>query len=391
MASSPRRSSDVQGADSIVGRARRASLSVINANPQLGIWQAAGTAIAQAPNLTELRDMDMGAGNITFNSQGHSARLAAVYEDTGRLALVRSNTRVVEKDDIGEKKTAPVLVAETDAQDTAHDETAPKPKEHHHHRRHHLWHHSHGQGHGKKADVGPTIMHGLAAFWKFFITPAGFLITIYCLNIVAWGAMLFFLLLKAAPAMNHPSADDNSSPRKIWLEIDSQILNALFCVTGFGLAPWRFRDLYLFIRGARMRDRASMAKLVKQNRGWFRPPTWYTEADDAAAESSDQVKPPTFTGRVAPPTPVWKLGFTIWMMVWNTLLQAVLCFFMWHYNRIDRPGWATGTFIGLGCGVSMLAGLMSYWEGRKVKKIEGPAVEVVPGVEASIAAETLRK
>ncbi len=150
-------------------------------------------------------------------------------------------------------------------------------------------------------------------------------------------AMLFFLLLKAAPAMNHPSADDNSSPRKIWLEIDSQILNALFCVTGFGLAPWRFRDLYLLIRGAHMHDRAAMAKLAKQNRGWFRPPTWYTEVEETADEPADQVKPPTFTGRVAPPTPIWKLSFTVWMMVWNTILQAVLCFFMWHYNRIDRP------------------------------------------------------
>ncbi|KAM3497658.1 hypothetical protein MY10362_009000, partial [Beauveria mimosiformis] len=49
MASSLRRSSDADVADStITGRARRASLSVMNANPQLGIWQAACTAIAQA-------------------------------------------------------------------------------------------------------------------------------------------------------------------------------------------------------------------------------------------------------------------------------------------------------------------------------------------------------
>lgn len=149
--------------------------------------------------------------------------------------------------------------------------------------------------------------------------------------------MLFFLLLKAAPAMNHPSANDNSSPRKIWLEIDSQILNALFCVTGFGLAPWRFRDLYLFIQGVHLRNRDAMAKLAKQNRGWFRPPVWYTQALEAELAEENEVKAPTFTGRVAPPTPVWKLGFTIWMMVWNTILQAVLCFFMWHYNRIDRP------------------------------------------------------
>jgi hypothetical protein len=38
---------------------------------------------------------------------------------------------------------------------------------------------------------------------------------------------------------------------------------------------------------------------------------------------------------------------------------------------------STGTFIGLGCGVAALAGLMSWWEGRKVKKIEGPEVKVV--------------
>jgi hypothetical protein len=36
-----------------------------------------------------------------------------------------------------------------------------------------------------------------------------------------------------------------------------------------------------------------------------------------------------------------------------------------------------GTFIGFGCGVAALAGLMSWWEGRKVKKIEGPEVKVV--------------
>lgn len=68
--------------------------------------------------------------------------------------------------------------------------------------------------------------------------------------------MLFFLLLKAAPAMNHPDGGDaDSSPRKIWIEIDSQILNALFCVTGFGLAPWRFRDLYWYIKARWFHDR----------------------------------------------------------------------------------------------------------------------------------------
>lgn len=37
----------------------------------------------------------------------------------------------------------------------------------------------------------------------------------------------------------------------------------------------------------------------------------------------------------------------------------------------------TGCFIALGCGTAMLAGLMSWWEGRKVKKIEGPEVKIL--------------
>lgn len=148
--------------------------------------------------------------------------------------------------------------------------------------------------------------------------------------------MLFFLLLKAAPAMNVPDADDDNSPRKVWLEIDSQILNALFCVTGFGLAPWRFRDLYWFIQGVHQHKRHAMSKLVAANKSWFRPPTWY-EDGEGATDTESEKKAVTFTGQRAPPTPTWKLGFTIWMMIVNTLLQAILCFFMWHYNRIDRP------------------------------------------------------
>jgi hypothetical protein len=165
--------------------------------------------------------------------------------------------------------------------------------------------------------------------------------------------MLFFLLLKAAPAMNHPDGgDSNDSPRKKWIEVDSQILNALFCVTGFGLAPWRFRDLYWLIKAKHFHDRHAMAKLYKQNKAWFRPPTWATSepvstaTDGEVAETKDGgatvsehriEMPVTFTGERAPPTAWWKLAFVIWMMVLNTLFQAVLSFFMWHYNRIDRP------------------------------------------------------
>lgn len=75
---------------------------------------------------------------------------------------------------------------------------------------------------------------GLKAFWKFTCTPLGFFVVLYGLLVVAFGGMLFLLLCNAAPAMCKPSCNDINSPRRIWVEYDSQIVNALFCVTGFG-------------------------------------------------------------------------------------------------------------------------------------------------------------
>ncbi|KAH7393777.1 hypothetical protein DE146DRAFT_616768 [Phaeosphaeria sp. MPI-PUGE-AT-0046c] len=334
----------------LIGRARSISVTLANGSPQLGMWQATGTAIAQAPNLTELREPETGGSNIEFDEHGHSTRIAKPAEN-GDLELVKAITAGI----------TPVPEEQEDPKSGGRGRL---------HRTHTL---REKQDCGTKAGWGPTIMNGFKAFWKFFKTFSGFCITIYFLNIVAWGAMLFFLLLKAAPAMNHPTADDDSSPRKIWLEIDSQILNALFCVTGFGLAPWRFRDWYWMVRVVHFQDRSAMYRLTQQNKGWFRPAEEYEEAI-AIEHEKDSV---AFNGVRAPPTPLWKLAFVIDMMVLNTALQAVLCYFMWGYNRINRPPWATGTFIALGCGSAMFAGLMSWWEGRKVKKIEGPEVKIM--------------
>lgn len=192
----------------LTGRVRGASLSLLNANPQLGMWQATGTAIAQAPNLTELRDADSGGDNIAFNAQGHSARIA-VQESDGELALVKSITR----DGLRKTTTAPTVgpvleerddemrstITEPTIESTIESATEAEGKKggHHHHHHHGLhlreMHHRHLERrrtlHEKhksqvKEKWGPTILHGLKAFWKFFLTPSGFLITIYGLNVV---------------------------------------------------------------------------------------------------------------------------------------------------------------------------------------------------------------
>ena len=234
-------------------------------------------------------------------------------------------------------------------------------------------------------------------FWRFFCTPVGFLITIYGLNVVAWGGMLFLLLINAAPAMCNPTCDDINSPRRKWVEIDSQILNALFCVTGFGLIPWRFRDLYYLLKWRVMKRTEGVRVLAGIHRGWFRlpgseklpktlgggrSPSTLEDATDHHNDDGSAALPipaskapdPPLTGFRAPPTKAWKLDFVIWMYVLNTFLQAVLSAFMWGYNRIDRPGWSTGTFVALACIVAGAAGIMVFVEGKRVKKVEGVPV-----------------
>lgn len=268
--------------------------------------------------------------------------------------------------------------------------------------------------------------NALKGFWKWFLTPFGFLVTMYGLNVVAWGGMLFLLLCNASPAMCYLRVDGRliydcnhiDSPRRIWIEIDSQILNALFCVTGFGLAPWRFRDLY-YIMSYRLRSEQKsglqkkmfgLRKLGGHYRNWFRLPGSDTldqltteeylrsiekthSPDLEAAHRVDVAMDPRMpipatkapneplTGVRAPATKLWKVDFFIHCQVWNTIFQICLCFFMWHLNRYDRPSWSTGLFVALACGVAGVGGLVSFLEGKKVKRVEG----VIPSAAAAEA------
>ncbi|KAL3469518.1 hypothetical protein BJX99DRAFT_241162 [Aspergillus californicus] len=47
--------------------------------------------------------------------------------------------------------------------------------------------------------------------------------------------------------MCHPTCDDLYSSRRLWIESTSQILNGLFCIPGFGLAPWRQKSLLVVL------------------------------------------------------------------------------------------------------------------------------------------------
>ncbi|KAK8917641.1 hypothetical protein VCV18_010104 [Metarhizium anisopliae] len=242
-----------------------------------------------------------------------------------------------------------------------------------------------------KHSFGESTRLGLLAFWNYFLTPVGFAVTIYGLNVVAWGGMLFLLLCNASPAMCYPSCNDINSPRRKWIEVDSQILNALFCVTGFGLAPWRFRDLYFLLQYRLAKKTEALRRLAGIHRGWFRlrgsnelPPAagpgtinrdeFQSVSRSAIPFPETKIPEAPLTGVRARPTLVWKLDLVIWLMVANTFLQCVLSGFMWGMNRYNRPSWATGLFVALGCGVAGIGGYIMFLEGKTVKSIEGVPV-----------------
>lgn len=226
--------------------------------------------------------------------------------------------------------------------------------------------------------------------------------------------MIFFVLLNAAPAMCHPSCNDNSSARKIWIEIDSQILNALFCVTGFGLIPWRFRDFYYLIQWRVFKKHEYFRRLAGHNRGWFRlpgsdqldehlapppvynkknpkgndsPPEWSEEAiaeleqNPAVPLPVTTLPAPPLTGVRAPATKPIYIDVVVWMYILNTAFQACLAGVMWGLNRFTRPGWVTGFLVSIACIVGIVAGIVVFREGKKIKKVEGIPVQVEGDVE----------
>ncbi|CAK7224719.1 hypothetical protein SBRCBS47491_005645 [Sporothrix bragantina] len=235
-----------------------------------------------------------------------------------------------------------------------------------------------------KYSTGESFRHASVAFWHYFTTPVGFFVVLYGCNIVAWGGMLFLLLCNASPAMCHPTCNDIDSPRRIWIEIDSQILNGLFCVTGFGLAPWRFRDMYYYLQWRIGKKEKGLRRLAGVHRGWLRLPGSQelpitTGPDNVPPETpcsaipfpESKIPDMPLTGQRAPPTRHWAIVFVLCMNLGNTFLQCVLCGFMWGMNRYDRPSWSTGLFVALGCLAGAFGGLGMFVEGKRVKGIEG--------------------
>ncbi|KAI4125766.1 MAG: hypothetical protein LQ347_005241 [Umbilicaria vellea] len=433
-----------RGSSGASGRLRSASMRFMESSPPLGMWQATGESVAQAPSLADIRRGSFGSSG--WDGEGQR-RNSVIGEEGGRM-LSRSSSGPVSPslsikanpmaETVHEEDLSPMVFSRGKMTDQVYTKGAPTSSSTPVKAPPVTTSHSRGtpklgyetspstsspvqseKNQGPDADGiypngykfppkhtwGQSTVIGLKGLWRFTLTPLGFFVVVYGLNVIAWGGMLFLLLCGAGPAMCYPGnrpgvkdCNDINSPRRKWIEVDSQILTALFCVTGFGLIPWRFRDLYYLMRYRFKGDYNALRRLAGYNKSWFRLPgsenlplvsrgdgSMTDHLDSAAGEPLDETnraipipasKTPEvpLTGVRAPPTKIWKLDFVIWMYIWNTIFQAVLSGIMWGLNRFNRPSWSTGTFVALGCIVAGIGGLMCFFEGKKVKKVEGVPV-----------------
>lgn len=242
-----------------------------------------------------------------------------------------------------------------------------------------------------KYPVKEQIRMGISAFWDFYNTGFGLFFTAYALNVVGWGFMLLLLLLSAAPQMcwvhGKYNCDDIESPRRLWIEIDSQVLTALFSATGFGMAPWRIRDFYLLLRYRINGDRRALRRLAGVHRSWLRlegsdelPPTLGPKNieettvpydTNSVPYPPDTISNPPPTGVRAPASKLWKMDFIAWLNIWYIIFQGFLSGFMWALSRYDRPPWTTGVFFALTFLTSSVAGIMEVVQVLGVRAIEG--------------------
>ncbi|KAJ5374314.1 hypothetical protein N7517_006320 [Penicillium concentricum] len=228
-----------------------------------------------------------------------------------------------------------------------------------------------------------TWLHGLPTLPQ--VTPFGCLVTVYILNVVAWGAMDFLLFCNVSPAMCHPTCDDPNSSRLQWMEIDSQILVALLCMPAFGLAPLRYRDLYFLLRYRLSRNKDCLHRLAEYNKDWFKldgkvdAKSNLTKIEVASGSAEDQRGRDSLSGislslvdsgAMPLSTKLWKLDFVVWCKAINTAVQAALAGFMWGYTRFDRPSWSTKTFMSLTFSSIVMAKLTMFLEARRVRKSE---------------------
>ena len=127
---------------------------------------------------------------------------------------------------------------------------------------------------------------GMRGFGRYVRKPVGFLVTLYAFLLTFWGAAWVLFLI------GWISVGDRQA---YFIEICDQILTALFCVVGIGLAPWRAVDTYHMIfvakyahRTWRLRKEQGLPALRDRNELPARPDTYAWEKGEDTSPLAEE-------------------------------------------------------------------------------------------------------
>ncbi|CAE6435294.1 unnamed protein product [Rhizoctonia solani] len=225
------------------------------------------------------------------------------------------------------------------------------------------------------------IRRALTGFWEYITTPMGFISFVYGFLCAFWGAAIVIFLAKIINL-------HNEDRQGFWVEVSSQIENALFTVTGVGLIPWRVIDTYRIAKiwhyrqvTRRLRRNAQLPALVDgndlpdpiynpnyvrvlsarqqedlhyQQQKFMASQTWYRPHETETHKAF----------------PIKTALFICLYIDFNSVFQCMLCGCMWSMNRFERPAWTTGTLIPASflCGIA--AGVLIWRGGNQTKKVK---------------------
>ena len=396
-------SSDYSFASYIPEVVRKNAMLALQADVPRGASGVTALTWAQSPTLTEVRQ-----GAITTERESHNERLRdsdnLADTQSSRPARAQSLSKARRASAADTMHSAPSITSRDDAAATENN-TKTDPT------RIGLTHqptiteltrtptgtYPNGYKFPAKHTWQESVSIGLRAFFRFTFTSwIGAFVALYAVNVIGWGGMIFLLLCGGGDSRMCWTEEDGilvkdcsskHTSKSLWIEIDAQVLTALFCVTAFGLLPWRLRDSWHILQYRIWHEHLGLRKLAAAHKGWFRLPNSHhldplvsatdlresgdQEAMDLVPYPLTKAAPPPLTGLRAHPTKVWKMDFVVWMMFMNSVFQVILCGFMWGQNRYVRPAWATALFIVLGMLSGIAAGVVQFIEGKKIKQREG--------------------
>ncbi|KAF8525324.1 hypothetical protein JB92DRAFT_1319962 [Gautieria morchelliformis] len=232
-----------------------------------------------------------------------------------------------------------------------------------------------------------------AGVWSFIKTPMGIITAIYGFLVVFWGAAIVLFLLNWIPT-------GSKDRQGFWVEISSQVENALFTITGIGLLPWRIVDTYRITKiwklkriSTRLRKSAGLPELYDEDDlpdPQYDPDYVHVLTDEQQKELHHQQKEFAKSQTWYRPHgteshrafPIATALLICLFVDGNSFFQAILCACMWSMNRFQRPAWTTGTLIPASFLCGIIAAILIWRGGQKTKRTKAVEETLRTALEA---------